>query len=136
MFNQEKIEQNEHKRWFKESTQNPDKELLIFEVNSKPMGFVNFNLINKKECDWGFYIAPNSQKGIGSIMGKLALDYAFNELEVVKIKAQALSSNKLSIKYHEKMGFVKSKTLRKSFYNQSSYENIICFELSINYWNE
>ena len=69
-------------------------------------------------------------------MGKLALEYAFNELEIVKIKAQALSSNKLSIKYHKKMGFIHSKTLRKSFYTQSSYENIICFELSSNYWKK
>ena len=136
MFNQNKIKLDEHKDWFAEASRNPNKVLLIFEVYSEPMGYINFNLKNKKECDWGFYIAPGSQKGIGSRMGKLAINYAFKKLKVTKIEAQAISSNQPSIKYHLKLGFKHFKTLKDSYYNDGKYEDIICFELCSNYWKK
>tara|TARA_A100001015_G_C14648836_1_gene578373 strand:- start:149 stop:637 length:489 start_codon:yes stop_codon:yes gene_type:complete len=136
MFNQNKIKFDEHQDWFKEASQNPNKVLLIFEANSKPMGYINFNFNSKKESDWGFYLAPESEKGIGTIMGKLALNYAFKKLKFNKVMAQAISSNHASIKYHIKMGFNHKNTLKNSFYNEGKYEDIMCFELSSNFWNK
>jgi UDP-4-amino-4,6-dideoxy-N-acetyl-beta-L-altrosamine N-acetyltransferase len=134
MFSQNKIGIKEHDTWFKNSSLDSNITLLIFEVNSQPMGFINFKSKNKNEIDWGFYMAPESPKGIGTIMAKLAINFAFNKLKVIKIHAQVISSNIVSIKYHKKIGFKEKNTSKKSFYNHGRYEDIIFFELTQNNW--
>ena len=134
MFSQKKINIKEHDMWFKSSSLDSNITLLIFEVNSQPMGFINFKLRNKNQIDWGFYLAPDSLKGMGTVMGKLAINFAFSKLKAVKINAQAISSNIASIKFHKKIGFEEKSILKKSFYNRNNYEDIICFELTQKNW--
>ena len=135
MFSQEIINLQEHQNWFQKASVNPNKILLIFELNGQPEGYINFSLMINNEAHWGFYTSPKSRKGLGSIMGGISLDYAFKELKVLKIHGQAISSNLTSIKYHKKMGFHQKNILSNSFYNDDKYEDIICFELTRDHWS-
>ena len=67
MYTQQVITYAEHCAWFKSASDNTHKHLLIFEIDSLPMGFVNLgSQENGKIADWGFYLAPDAVKGAGA----------------------------------------------------------------------
>jgi len=132
MFSQKFITKKEHYAWFKSSSNNSNKILLIFQKNSVPKGYMNFNMQDTKVAYWGFYTSPSAEKGIGTVMGKMALKYAFTTLELEKVIGEVIISNKASIRFHTKIGFTRKKTSIDS----SGKEDIIHFELKKNQWND
>lgn len=135
MYTQHKITFNEHKRWFEQAAQNPSKHLLIFEADGIPLGFVSFNQLDKSPIvDWGFYTAPHAPKGSGARLGRVAINYAFIELELHKVCGQVLASNERSIRFHEKLGFHKEGLLRDQYFNGRLYCDVLCFGLLVSEW--
>jgi UDP-2,4-diacetamido-2,4,6-trideoxy-beta-L-altropyranose hydrolase len=106
MINSEPISNKSHIEWFRSSCINPDRELLIAELNGHPFGFVQFSgLQDMLNTEWGFYVAPNARKGSGTLLGKLALEYAFRKLRIPRLIGHVLAMNQVSIGFHEKFGF-------------------------------
>lgn len=135
MYTQHEIALAEHTSWYEKTRKNPDRHMLVFEMNNEPAGFVNINkLVNIDIADWGFYVAPDSVKGTGKKLGVAALNYAFNTLKLHKVCGQALALNTPSINFHISLGFFQEGVLRDQYFNGQCYHDVVHFGLLANEW--
>lgn len=135
MYTQHEITLEEHTRWFARSTRDPKRHLLIFELESTPLGFVNIHQIAQGGiADWGFYAAPDAPKGAGSLLGQAVLRYAFIEAVLHKLSGQALAFNEASIRFHHSLGFTQEGTLRQQHFDGRHYHDVVCFGLLASEW--
>ncbi len=135
MYTNHVISFEEHKNWYASAELNPDLSLLIYEENGEPRGFVNFKVIHSGEvADWGFYIAPDAEKGTGTRLAESALNYAFDKLKLHKVCGQALDFNTRSIRFHRSLGFVEEGRLRDQHHDGSDYHDVVCFGLLSHEW--
>jgi len=135
MLTQHKISQDEHRNWFQKASISPDIKLLIFEIDSIPLGFLNFT--KKAEsfvADWGFYVSPDAPKGTGTQLGHAGLEYGFAELHLHKLCGQALSYNLNSIRFHKKLGFLQEGLLREQYCDGQQYHDILHFGFLASEW--
>lgn len=138
MYSQHLITPEEHVAWFQRCQNSAERHPLIVEYNQTPFGFVNFTKhSHHKIADWGFYLAPDAQKGMGQALGETALNYAFNQLKLNKVCGEALSFNEKSIRFHLKMGFQQEGRLRAQFFDaqQTQFHDILCFGLLASEWS-
>ncbi|GKW31505.1 hypothetical protein PEC730217_02850 [Pectobacterium carotovorum subsp. carotovorum] len=130
MFNQSEIELVEHKKWFSTQLKNLDKVFLIYLYNNIEQGFINFNKLKSDGVwEWGFYVSPDSPKGIGRSMGELSIQYAFDIMCAEKLFGEVLEYNQRSIKFHENLGFSKEGCLRKHFLLNGKFHDVQLFGL-------
>lgn len=135
MYTQHKITLDEHTSWYKRASNNLDHYLLIFELDNIPTGFININKLTSGDiADWGFYVAPNSAKGVGKKLGITVLNYAFEVLKLHKICGQALAYNIPSVKFHVGLGFTQEGLLRDQHFDGQYYNDVIHFGLLANEW--
>lgn len=135
MYTQHHISLEEHTAWFERASRDPKRHLLIFELNNVPLGFINIHeKIEGGIADWGFYTAPDLEKGSGSKLGSAGLLYAFSFLKLYKLNGQALGYNHKSIRFHERLGFKKEGILRDQHFDGKSYHDVICFGLLSSEW--
>ncbi|MGP5192296.1 UDP-4-amino-4,6-dideoxy-N-acetyl-beta-L-altrosamine N-acetyltransferase [Psychrobacter celer] len=130
MYTQHEISLTEHTNWFNKVSKDSNYNLLIFEVDNKPLGFVNIHQIAQGGiADWGFYTSPDAPKGTGYKLGEQALDYAFNTLQIHKLCGQALDFNEASRKFHKRLGFKKEGALEQHHFDGQKYYDVMCFGL-------
>ncbi|WP_256222705.1 UDP-4-amino-4,6-dideoxy-N-acetyl-beta-L-altrosamine N-acetyltransferase [Pseudomonas sp. Pf153] len=135
MYTQHEISLEEHCAWFNRASSDPNKHLLIFEMNGISRGFINFTEHpSSRVADWGFYVAPRAEKGTGRQLGEAALEYAFHFLNLHKVCGQALNFNERSIRFHRSLGFQQEGTLRDQHYDGEHYHAVICFGLLSTEW--
>jgi UDP-4-amino-4,6-dideoxy-N-acetyl-beta-L-altrosamine N-acetyltransferase len=135
MKTQHEITLHEHQHWFDSAVQDPQKHLLIFELDQRPMGFVNFNGVGQGGIvDWGFYAAPEAPKGSGRQLGVAAIDHAFVQLKLHKVCGQAFAYNQRSIRLHLSLGFQQEGIFRDHHFDGECYHNVSCFGLLSNEW--
>lgn len=135
MYTQHEISLDEHTRWFERASQDPNRQLLVFEWAGEPLGFVNLHeFAPGRIVEWGFYVAPGVPKGTGRLLGLTTLSYVFNQEKFHKICGQALSFNERSIRFHQRLGFKSEGTLRKQHYDGQQYHDVVCFGLLADEW--
>lgn len=137
MYTQHKITTDEHRSWFEQILNDETRFPLIFEVDNISIGFINFNQHGSiPVADWGFYLAPNTPKGMGRQLGLCALDYAFNKLKLHKVCGEALSFNERSIQLHLTLGFKQEGVLREQHFDGADYHDVVCFGLLDHEWSQ
>ena len=137
MYSQNEISAEEHAQWFARASQDPDRHLLIFEINKSPLGFINIHQIASGGiADWGFYVAPDAAKGTGRSLGQVALRYAFEAAGVNKLCGQALAYNERSIRFHLNLGFQREGILRQQHFDGQQYHDVLCFGLLAREWQQ
>lgn len=135
MYTKHEITLTEHTNWFKKASNNSNHHLLVFEINSVASGFVNINKLTHGDiAEWGFYVAPDSEKGTGKRLGITALNYAFQTLELHKICGQALAYNTPSVRFHTNLGFLQEGILRDQHFDDQRYYNVVHFGLLADEW--
>lgn len=135
MYTSHEIRLEEHRNWFINAAANPAIELLIYEQGGMAQGFVNITRTRCPEvADWGFYLAPDALKGSGRELGKQALNYAFEELNLHKVCGQALGFNDRSISFHKKLGFVEEGRLRQQHFDGNEFHDVVCFGILKTEW--
>ncbi|BAP80154.1 pseudaminic acid biosynthesis N-acetyltransferase [Pseudomonas sp. MT-1] len=135
MYTQHEISLEEHEQWFANASKDPARHLLIFEIGSLPLGFVNIHkVLPGGIADWGFYVAPDAAKGTGRLLGQAALRYAFAEAKMYKVCGQALAYNERSTRFHQALGFQEEGVLRQQHYNGQQYHDVVCFGLLATEW--
>lgn len=137
MYNSQLIPYEDHCQWFEDVLTNQRANYRLFLNQNKRLGLVSFKEINvqNQTCVWGFYIGePDAPKGAGTMMGHLALDYAFNQLKMRKIIGMVLSFNKRSQLFHTKLGFYQEGLLKKELIRDGQYHDIIRFALFKEDW--
>lgn len=82
---------------------------LVAIMDGRTIGHVQLKNINeeKRECEFGFHMQNDSVKGFGygTQIARLALDYAFENLEVDAVCAYTILKNTRSQHVLEKVGF-------------------------------
>lgn len=108
------ITEQEHIKWFENSTNNKSHHLFMYCQNSKPLGFVQFNKHDSHNANWGFYKSPNAPNGVGFSMCKLAISYARANLNIKTINAKIINNNAASLHLHKKLGFIEREIIDNS----------------------
>ncbi|KAB8135353.1 UDP-4-amino-4,6-dideoxy-N-acetyl-beta-L-altrosamine N-acetyltransferase [Gracilibacillus oryzae] len=137
MYNQDKISWEEHQSWFERISNNPAHRVFLYFAEQKPLGLVQISEINKnhKRCYWGFYIGEkDAPKGSGTKMGQLAIDKMFSDLQMNKICAEVMETNKISLAYHKKLGFEREGLFKQHIKNGDSYLNVVTMALLRENW--
>lgn len=137
MVNTSKINFEDHKVWFERNQNRTDRFFCIFEYDGQSQGYISFqNMENSSAYEWGFYIKPFAERGMGQLLGKAAIQYAFNCLDIHKIFGQVLAFNEKSILFHQKLGFQQEGLLRKQFKDSRGEFDIFQFGLLKPEWVE
>lgn len=137
MFTDHQISEEEHYDWFE---RNRDRASLhVFVQSEKLLGVVNVTDIDKQSgrASWGFYLGEkNLPKGTGFVMGYLALNFIFDELEIRKLCSEILISNKISLKFHKKLGFGKEGRFYDHVFKNNAYQDVIFMALFAQDWRK
>lgn len=137
MYTTHEIQPEEHRRWFLNAAKNPLHHLFFYMQGEVPMGFVNLGPIkNGGITDWGFYIAPGSPKGTGLALGVCALNHAFDELLLHKVCGEALGFNKISQKFHKRLGFSLEGERKAQFFDGKNYHEVYLYGLLAERWHQ
>ena len=96
--------------------------------------------IDKKndKGEFGIFIGEEEylNRGYGSKVSRLAIDFAFNELNLNKVYARVLKKNKPSYNMFKKLGFHKDALLRKDVFIESKYHDVYIFSILKNEWEK
>lgn len=102
--------------------------------SDKIIGYTSVSEIDYRNgtCFWsGIKLDPDcSGKGYGFQAELLILKYIFEELRMVRCKAQGLEEHKIALRYMEKAGFVKEGLMRKYVYKDGEHKNIWLFSMT------
>ena len=94
---------------FYERKQVPGRLELVAMMDGRTIGHVQLKNIDeeKRECEFGFHMQNNSVKGLGygTQIARLALEYAFENLDVDAVYAYTILRNTRSQHVLEKVGF-------------------------------
>ncbi|MFP5428331.1 MAG: UDP-2,4-diacetamido-2,4,6-trideoxy-beta-L-altropyranose hydrolase [Gammaproteobacteria bacterium] len=134
MYTQQEISWDEHVAWFARSDADPARHLLIYDWQGESAGFASLTVKAGNIADWGFYLAPGSIRGMGSRLGRACLAYAFDELQLHKVSGEVLSFNDSSIRFHDRLGFVREGTLRQHHLTDTGYLDVILYGLLAHEW--
>ena len=137
MVNTSIIDYEDHLEWFMRNRSHSDRHFFVFEYQEQLEGYVSFQKIeNSRAYEWGFYIKPNTKKGMGVLLGEVSLEFAFRQLNIAKIFGQVLSFNQKSIKFHQKLGFSQEGVLRKHFIDERGEFDMFQFGILQSEWLE
>ncbi|MDD5286883.1 MAG: UDP-4-amino-4,6-dideoxy-N-acetyl-beta-L-altrosamine N-acetyltransferase [Desulfuromonadaceae bacterium] len=130
MYTDHLISLQEHRAWFERVSKEAFPTVLIFEYMGRPVGLKSFTQIDTRNnrCHWGFYLGDTElPRGSGSVMGLMALEFIFEEHGFHKVCAEAFAFNEGSIKYHERLGFVKEGCFARHVLKNGIYQDIVLF---------
>ncbi|WP_039462119.1 UDP-4-amino-4,6-dideoxy-N-acetyl-beta-L-altrosamine N-acetyltransferase [Vibrio navarrensis] len=127
MYTSHEITLAEHQSWFRHLQEDKSKIYFLVRLNDEPVGVVGFSEINKVKgiATWAFYASPKAPRGTGSLMEYHALEYAFNELKLHKLRCEVLGFNSTVIKLHKKFGFQEEGVHREAFHDGDTYHDIV-----------
>jgi RimJ/RimL family protein N-acetyltransferase len=98
--------------------------MIILKEDNSTMGLAEIYSIDDYERRgyWGIVLAQAYwNKGYGSEVARLIFRYAFEELGLRRLKSYTHSGNPVSMKFQEKLGFVKEGVLRQEFFFNGKY---------------
>jgi UDP-4-amino-4,6-dideoxy-N-acetyl-beta-L-altrosamine N-acetyltransferase len=138
MYTRHEISIEEHLSWWNRVSKRDDTIQLIFEYKDIPCAVVSFsNLSNRnKSASWAFYLGDNAKRGVGSLVEFNALEYAFNNLNLHKLKCEVLAVNHAVIKMHKKYGFKEEGCLIDEHFYDSKFIDIYCLAIFSADWLE
>lgn len=101
---------------------------IVMNANDKHIGNLRLGPIDydQRICRYGMMIGNKDyhNKGIGSEVVKLALDFCFQTLGMHKVFLDVLEHNKPAIKIYEKNGFETEGMQRDQVYKDSKYYDV------------
>ncbi len=106
MYNREIISLDSHLNYINSLKSSKDKRYLLVKQLDEYIGTIDFTEIDldKQEGYLGLYAKPNL-KGVGDILMKSIIDYAFNILEFNTLKLEVLKSNIRAINLYRRFNF-------------------------------
>ena len=132
----------EESKKYIERSDNKARRIVMFEIwhkeDKKPIGYCEIGDFKwqNRNAYIGFLIGEIEFWGqkIGTELTKLLVDYGFNELNLHKITAEALSANISSQRCLEKNGFKQEGTLREEMYVDGDYMDILLYGILKEEW--
>ena len=125
MYNQKEISLDSHLNFIELLKNLKDKIYFLVKMDEKYIGVIYFNNIDYKDKSiyFGLYSNPKIT-GIGKILLKIIIDYAFNILNMNTLKLEVFETNKKALNLYKKFNF---KDIEKKIINN---KKIILMELN------
>ncbi|MCG9790049.1 UDP-4-amino-4,6-dideoxy-N-acetyl-beta-L-altrosamine N-acetyltransferase [Vibrio mediterranei] len=138
MYTSHEISWEEHLAWFERLKEDSTKQYFVVKIAGESVGVVGFSEINvvKGIATWAFYASPQAPRGTGSLMEYFALEHAFSELNLHKLRCEVLGFNKTVVKLHKKFGFKEEGVLRSAFHDGDTYYDIVHLGIFASEWND
>ncbi|QIW22025.1 UDP-4-amino-4,6-dideoxy-N-acetyl-beta-L-altrosamine N-acetyltransferase [Bacillus thuringiensis] len=139
MYEDHEITIDEHLKWYEKLEMDDTKVARLLTYKEKPIGFVNFTKIDEinQTCYWGFYIGEKqSVRRAGTVLGLLALDYIFETKGIHKVCAEIIESNRISLNFHQKLGFQEDGRYENYICRDNDYIDVITMTLFHEQWRE
>ncbi|HIQ50775.1 MAG TPA: UDP-4-amino-4,6-dideoxy-N-acetyl-beta-L-altrosamine N-acetyltransferase [Nautiliaceae bacterium] len=108
MYNQKEISLDSHLNFIESLKSSKNKIYFLVKMDKEYIGVIDFTNIDykNKSTYFGLYSNPYSKvPGIGRILEKIAIDYAFNTLNMNALKLEVFEDNKIVINLHKKFNF-------------------------------
>lgn len=106
---------------------------VIEDLAGTPVGSIDTHHVSPHDgvFSYGLDIAvEHRRKGYASEAIHMVLSYYFEELRYQKVNVVVHSNNPESIKLHEALGFQREGVLRRSFFSQGQYFDVLCFGMT------
>jgi len=138
MYTRHEISMDEHLAWWDRYRNQQDQIYLMYEKSGMPLGIVAFNSIDlvSRHAFWAFYADPDAPQGVGSFMELLALDYAFDELNLHKLSCEVLAFNARVIRLHQKFGFSVEGVFRSHHLGDGAFVDVYRLGMLEDEWPE
>lgn len=137
MYAQHEITEAEHQAWFARMKDDAQSVWLIHENDKgEGDGVVYFTQIQpaNRSAFWGFYAAPDAHPGTGTRLALEALDHVFTVLRLHKLNAEAITSNRASLHFHQKMGFKEEGLFRDFHFDGKNYVDVVRLGILASEW--
>lgn len=138
MYTHHLISEDEHRAWWMRESVNPRTRLLIFELEEQPAGVVIFTQYTGAggTASWAFYSGDTSRRGIGPLMERAALAYAFDVLQLRKLECEVLAFNSRVIGFHRKHGFAIEGMFRQAYERDGEFHDIYRLAMLAETWRK
>ena len=111
MYNQKEISLDSHLNFIESLKSFKDKIYFLVKMNKEYIGVIDFTKIDYKNklTYFGLYSNPYSKTtGIGTILLKTIINYAFNVLNMNILKLEVFETNKKALNLYKKFKFKKT----------------------------
>lgn len=108
--------------------------LVIETLYGEAVGCINTGEINRTagSFSYGLYVTPDARrKGYASEAILLLVRYYFMERRYQKVNALVYAFNQASARLHERLEFVQEGRLRRMFYADGAYHDVLHFGMTI-----
>ena len=141
MYTEHEISLEEHNQWFCKTQQKGYcGRHFVFCCDDTPLGVVNFTAISQRHrrLNWGFYLGvEDAPRGSALLMGFLALQEAFERMNMHKVVGEVLEKNEKSFRYHQRLGFLQEGCLKEHIFKEKTgYLDVFCFGYLESHWQE
>jgi UDP-4-amino-4,6-dideoxy-N-acetyl-beta-L-altrosamine N-acetyltransferase len=138
MYTWHEITPQEHRAWWDAQRANPATRLLVCEDDGVPLGVVTFTRYTGAggTATWAFYSGDRTRRGIGRVMEQLALEYAFDTLQLHRLECEVLSSNRGVMEFHRRHGFTLEGTARAAYTREGEHYDIYKLALLADTWRK
>jgi len=112
---------------------------IILKENGAHIGLAELYDISdyERRCLWGIILTKAYwRQGYGTEAAGLVLAYVFKELGFRRLKSYTHSGNVASMKFQEKLGFVREGVLRQEYFYGGAYVDGIDYAMLVEEYNE
>jgi len=129
----------EETTWFDDwSKRQNDVALAIETIDGVFIGIAGLHRLRWKDrvAEHGIFIGEKDhwENGYGTDVGMTLLDYAFNRLNLHKVRSALIAFNKRSLNYHLKCGYKVVGAYRKEVFERGKYYDVILLEVFKKDW--
>jgi UDP-4-amino-4,6-dideoxy-N-acetyl-beta-L-altrosamine N-acetyltransferase len=124
------------KEWYENILKSKNETSVYFTIidyNDNPVGFINLNKINRinRNCFLGIVIGDSETRGMGygEDAMKVITQYAFNQLNLLKISVEVVANNETATKLYTKLGFIEEGRLKHQFFSEGNYYDVLILSL-------
>ena len=113
--------------------------MIIEDKAGNAVGNINTHTCSRVDGTFEYGLGVRSKhrcNGYASEAIKLVLNFYFNELNYQKANVRVYSYNYESKGLHEKLGFVHEGIIRRSFYGNGKFHDILCYGMTREEFNE
>lgn len=131
LFSYSPLNETKQRRWYEKYMADDTQQTFIIEVKEEkiPIGTVGLTNIDYKNQRGELTIIIGEKnyrgRGLGGECLNLLVKFAFNEMNLRKIKTLVFSDNEKAIKLYEKCGFVEEGVLKGEIFKDGMYKDVL-----------
>lgn len=135
LFSYLPLSKTKQRKWYERYVEDETEQIFIVEAKEEtiPIGTVELTSIDYKNqrAELGVLIGDESwqNKGIGKEALDLLIKFAFDEMNIRKIKAIVFEENVPAIRLYKSCGFVEEGVLEKEVYKNGEFKSVVVMAL-------